>query len=245
MRFLHLLRLWVGSLQHSHFIVLWFTYSPIEGILSFERRPGSSTSTGGLTFLSQISAGASQSAMLPTSSAGCLYAITNDSLLSGSVFASVPIVVVSSKSKLKSKSNSFSSSLSSPSSWMDSPSSPLSPPQRKGCFLCSPKSASKKKSKKSLILGKDAAEGNKEQEKVSGDWRGREDCDNGVGPLQLQIPDFLQLDMIFSNQGDNGSALHMRRASVWCQGAIVLYDSIWNSNQGLIETRVPGVESIS
>ena len=38
---------------------------------------------------------------------------------------------------------------------MDSPSSPPSPPQRKGCFLCSPKSASKKKSKKSLILGDD------------------------------------------------------------------------------------------
>ena len=38
---------------------------------------------------------------------------------------------------------------------MDSPSSPPSPPQRKGCFLCSPKSALKKKSKKSLILGDD------------------------------------------------------------------------------------------
>lgn len=38
---------------------------------------------------------------------------------------------------------------------MDSLSSPLSLLQRNGCFLCSPKSVSKKKSKKSLILGDD------------------------------------------------------------------------------------------
>lgn len=72
-----------------------------------------------------------------------------------SASASVPAVAVSSKSKLKSKSKSFSSPLSSPSSWMDSPSSPPSPPQRKGCLWCSPKNASKKKSRESPILGDD------------------------------------------------------------------------------------------
>lgn len=84
-----------------------------------------------------------------------------------SASASVPAVAVSSKSKLKSKSKSFSSPLSSPSSWMDSPSSPPSPPQRNGCLWCSPKNASKKKSRESPILGDDLDWGVKNDEFLS------------------------------------------------------------------------------
>ncbi|KAJ4729116.1 Vitellogenin-2 protein [Melia azedarach] len=67
----------------------------------------------------------------------------------GSVSVSVPSPSDHSKSKPKSKS--FFSPLSSPSSWMDSP----SPPQKKGCFWCSPKSSSKKKSRENPVFGND------------------------------------------------------------------------------------------
>ena len=70
----------------------------------------------------------------------------------GSIFAFISIVVISTKSKLKLKFSSFFLSLSSPSSWMDTPSSLSSPPQRKICFWCSVKSTSKKKKRKSSIL---------------------------------------------------------------------------------------------
>ncbi|KAL9447758.1 hypothetical protein AB3S75_015267 [Citrus x aurantiifolia] len=97
-------------------------------------------------------------------SGGEIYFKENSRHGSFSASASVPVVAVSSKLKLKSKSKSFSSPLSSPSSWMDLPSSPPSPPQRKGCFWCSPKSASKKKSRESPIFGDDLDWGNKNDE---------------------------------------------------------------------------------
>lgn len=53
------------------------------------------------------------------------------------------------RSKLKSKSGSFSSPLGSSNSLMDSP----SPPKKNGCFWCSPKKASHKKSKENQDKG--------------------------------------------------------------------------------------------
>lgn len=53
------------------------------------------------------------------------------------------------RSKLKSKSGSFSSPLGSSNSLMDSP----SPPKKAGCFWCSPKKASHKKSKENQDTG--------------------------------------------------------------------------------------------